>query len=156
MKNDTNKTNEQSMYAVADIQLAFDNDEIMKMLTNRANALKGGKFEKAKEIQEEMTQYKNKHFDDLTTPRNFFCTFHTEYAYKKALEILPLDFMKMGEDHMINISQATEPTDILWENRHIRKNIRRIRWVFAIILMAILSLCSFAFVFWLLKRKLLV
>ena len=35
------------MYAVADIQLAFDNNEIMKMLTDRANALKAGKFDKA-------------------------------------------------------------------------------------------------------------
>ena len=50
MKNDKNESAEQSMYAIADIQLAFDNDVIMKMLTNRANALKAGKFDKAKEI----------------------------------------------------------------------------------------------------------
>ena len=37
-----------SMYAVADLQLAFDNNTMMKMLQNRANALKSAKFEKAK------------------------------------------------------------------------------------------------------------
>ena len=39
-----------SQYAVADLQLAFDNDQMMSMLTSRADALKAGKFEKAKEI----------------------------------------------------------------------------------------------------------
>ena len=66
MRNDKNQSAEYSMYAVADIQLAFDNNEIMKMLTDRANALKAGKFEKAKEIQEKMTQYKNDNFEALT------------------------------------------------------------------------------------------
>ena len=66
MRNDKNQSAEQSMYAVADIQLAFDNNEIMKMLTDRANALKAGKFERAKQIQEKMTQYKNENFDELT------------------------------------------------------------------------------------------
>ena len=69
-----------------------------------------------------MTAYKNEHFDALTTPVAFFCTFHTEYAYKKALEILPLKFLNMDEHHHIKLGQATEPTDILWENRHIKKS----------------------------------
>jgi len=31
-----------------------------------------------------MTEYKNKHFDELTEPKYFFCTFHTEHAYTVA------------------------------------------------------------------------
>mgnify|MGYP000845282714 FL=1 len=82
------------MYAVADIQLAFDNSAMQKMLTKRADALKAGKFDKAKDIQRQMTKYKDLNFDALTTPRLFYCTFHTEYAYKKAIQFNSFNFMK--------------------------------------------------------------
>lgn len=84
MKHDTNKQFPQSMYAVADIQLSFDNAPMLNRLQKRADALKSAKYEKAKEIQQEMTEYKNKHFDELTEPKYFFCTFHTEHAYTVA------------------------------------------------------------------------
>ena len=72
---------------MADLQLAFDNDGMLKMLEKRANALKKGKFDTAKKIQKEMTDYKNENLDQLTMPQNFYCTFHTEYAYNKAIEV---------------------------------------------------------------------
>ena len=34
-----------------------------------------------------MTRFKNENFEKLTTPKNFFCTFHTEYAYSLALKL---------------------------------------------------------------------
>ena len=75
----------ESNYSVADLQLAFDNDGMLKMLEKRANALKKGKFAEAQKIQKEMTDYKNENLDELTVPKNFYCTFHTEYAYHKAI-----------------------------------------------------------------------
>ena len=47
MQNDTDKKVLQSIFAVADLQLAFDNDGMLKMLEKRANALKKGKFVEA-------------------------------------------------------------------------------------------------------------
>jgi len=38
------------MYAVADIQLSFDNAPMLNRLQKRADALKSAKYEKAKEI----------------------------------------------------------------------------------------------------------
>ena len=32
-----------------------------------------------------MTALKKEKYDVLTTPKNFFCTFHYEYAYKQAI-----------------------------------------------------------------------
>ena len=67
--------------------MAFDNDKMFKFLEKRANALKAGKFELANKIEHEMTDYKNKEgvLEDLTRPKMFYCTFHTEFAYSRAL-----------------------------------------------------------------------
>ena len=54
------------------------------------------------------------------------------------------------------MKQASEATDILWENRHIRKKYRYCRWFLIVLVMIILSVGAFTFIFWLLKRKLLV
>mmetsp|Transcript_11594 Transcript_11594/g.14628 ORF Transcript_11594/g.14628 Transcript_11594/m.14628 type:complete len:96 (+) Transcript_11594:1563-1850(+) len=87
MKLDENQNAPQSTYAVGDLQLAFDNTKIMAFLQKRALALRKGKFEQAREIQEEMTKYKSENLADLTTPRVFYCTFHHEYAYHLAIEV---------------------------------------------------------------------
>jgi len=100
------------LYAVADLQLAFDNDKMMKFLELRANALKKGQFEKARQISEKMTAYKNDNFEILTKPKLFFCTFHHELAYSKSIN---KDFEIFGD--ITKVRQATEPTDIIWENR---------------------------------------
>lgn len=99
-----------------------------------------------------MTEHKNKHFDDLVTPRNFFVTFHNEYAYHKAIEVANFTF----NGHSIAVKQATEPTDIIWENRHIRKRERTLRWMMVIIIMTALAFGAFAGIVFLLKRKLLI
>ena len=41
-----------------------------------------GKFDKANDVELKMTALKKDNYDKLTTPKNFFCTFHYEYAYK--------------------------------------------------------------------------
>ena len=43
-----------------------------------------------------MTDYKNENLEELCVPKNFYCTFHTEYAYHKAIEINTFNFM--GEE----------------------------------------------------------
>ena len=47
---DKEKVAKAKIYAVADLQLAFDNTPLMKLLEQRAFALKAGKFEKARKI----------------------------------------------------------------------------------------------------------
>ena len=54
------------------------------------------------------------------------------------------------------MKQASEATDILWENRHVRKKYRYVRWCFIVLIMIILSIGAFTFIIWLLKRKMLV
>ena len=115
MKLDADTNAPQSTYAIADLQLAFDNGEVQNMLQKRAVALRSGKFEKVRKIQEEMTKYKNENFEELTTPKVFYATFHHEYAYHKAVEV-----NKKEQFSFLNVQSkirdATEPTDIIWEN----------------------------------------
>ena len=138
------------IYEVADIQLAFDNNQMMNLLAKRANALRKRNFAKAKRIQEQMTKYKNENFEKLFIPKKFFCTFRTEYAYHKALEVNTFQFQ--GED--INIAQAQEPTDIIWENRHFTKTDRRFRFMIVVLVMSILALFAFLVIILTLKQKL--
>ena len=98
-----------------------------------------------------MTERKNENFNDLTMPKFFYCTFHTEYALHKAVEVNTFELL--GED--TKIVQATEPTDIIWENRHIRKSERNIRWFFVALTMALLTMIVFTIIVWLLKKKIL-
>jgi len=125
---------------------------MMSLLEKRANFLMAGKFEKANEVEDQMTELKNTKYDELTTPKAFYCTFHQEYAYIKALFIV--NFMFEGDD--IKVKQATEPTDIVWENRHISSCGRKMRWVIAIILMTLCTFAAFTFLLWLIKKKLMI
>ena len=140
------------LYKVADLQLAFDNDKMLSMLEARGTALKAMKFEKAEEIQQKMTNYKNENFESITTPKAFYCTFHSEYAYTTALFLNELEVM--GES--FPATQAAEPTDIIWENRPIRKMENRIRRVIVVCIMVIMSFAVFTIIVFLVKRKLII
>lgn len=54
------------------------------------------------------------------------------------------------------MTQATEPTDIVWENTHYRKGMRRFRILVVLVVMGLLAFGVFMLVIWLLKRKLLI
>ena len=49
-----------STYAVADLQLAFDNDDMMTQLEKRANFLKKRQFAKANEVELKLTEINDK------------------------------------------------------------------------------------------------
>lgn len=74
--------------------------------------------------------------DQLQTPVSVFATFETEEGYRRATyfeeylglleagEVKAEDSLICAEDkyilgHEIEIQEASEPSDIIWENRHI-------------------------------------
>ena len=100
-----------------------------------------------------MTKYTQENVDLLRAPKHFYVTFHHEYALFKTLEHAkkkPFDLF--GDE--VKIKAATEPTDIIWENRHIRKKWRRVRWVVALLLMLIFATLGFMLIILLIKNKL--
>ena len=54
---------------------------MLKFLEERANALKAADFNKATKIELEMTDFKDKHYDDITTPNTAYCTFMNHEAF---------------------------------------------------------------------------
>ena len=80
------------MSKVADLQLAFDNAELLRLLEQRANFLKAAKFDEANEVEEKLTQLKNENFEKFMRPNTFYVTFKYEDTLIKALEMKPFEF----------------------------------------------------------------
>ena len=87
-------------------------------------------------------------------PKVFFATFHTEHAYYISQQPNIKEFNFEGSP--IELKQAAEPTDIIWENRHIRKSERNWRWCSILIVMALLTFGVFTIMVYLVKQKLIV
>lgn len=79
-----------------------------------------------REVEQEISKLKNEKFKDLTRPVGAFITFEEEDAYNLAQKyepqysltgkLLPPKTQFLDEDFYL--IPATEPTNIIWENRH--------------------------------------
>ena len=65
---------------IVDIQFTFWNEEMLKLLKRRANALRKVKFEKVRKIEAKMDELKDRKFEKLRTPNSFYCTFEKTKA----------------------------------------------------------------------------
>ena len=108
-----------------------------------------------REAEQKISVLKNTQFSDLTRPISAFITFEEEDAYLLALEF-QREFSITGalspsKDVLLNegmyFEKATEPTNIIWENRYLtpRERFSRALKVSAMIL--VLILISFTIIF---------
>ena len=105
---------------------AFRNAELIRLLRERGVIIKQEKWDKIEVIDRKINDLKNNHLEDLTTPCSAFMTFQCEEGYNRATRIdeainndpalKPLTIWL--DDYTLDIKQACEPTDIIWENRH--------------------------------------
>lgn len=114
------------------------------------------KFDKMREVEKEISQLKDEKFHDLTKPVDAFITFEEEDGsiigqnYEAEFNFfgkrLPAKTKFLGTEFFL--TESTEPTNIIWENRHWTPSdyIRRGAIVFTII--TILILASFGLIFW--------
>ena len=80
-----------------------------------------------RQIDQKINELKDSDFDRLTTPCAVFMTFETEEGYNRALEMEKTckdnpdlqHLMVWLEKHKFEIKAAAEPSDIIWENRHV-------------------------------------
>lgn len=107
----------------AQITFAFNNAVIVQQLINRGAAIKSENWKKVTQIEhlisEELTMDESPLIDKLQRPVSAFVTLETEEAYNRALQYNDpaLPQMKfLGQE--IELQAASEPTDIIWENRH--------------------------------------
>jgi hypothetical protein len=84
------------------------------------------RFDKMREVEQEISNMKNEHYDKLTKPVDAFITFEEEDGLIISQEYEPKFTMTgkreaakrefMGEE--LFFTESTEPTNIIWENRH--------------------------------------
>ena len=95
----------------------------------------------------------------MQSPCDIFVTFENEEGYNRALKLNQLvedGILKPHFEHLLGdkleIEPATEPTDIIWENRHLTNKIRRRRNI-CVSIVILLMLCASGSVIFVLSTK---
>ena len=117
---------------VADIVFSFNNTALILALRKRGQLIASQKFDKMRE-QEEVVNRLFEDFDKLTVPVSAFITFEEEDGKIIALKYNG-DKQLLGQS--LKLINASEPTDIIWENRHFTwfDYVKRQTFAFCIIL----------------------
>jgi len=111
---------------VAVTTMAFDNREIIALLRERADYIKKEKWDKMREVMQRINDLKRDHFHQLITPCSIFITFESEEGSYLAKSLYTICEMNSSLEHLnywltgkhtITIKRASEPSDIIWENR---------------------------------------
>ena len=110
-------------------------------LEKRANALRSADFEKATEIELEMTEYKDAHYHELMQPNTAYCTFKYYQAFQAILNKDGFEYK--GEKLLVR--RANQPTNVLWENFEMTAGKRKIRYCFIILFIVVLGFLYFCF-----------
>ena len=126
-----------------DIQFAFNNYKLINLLKKRGAAITALNFDKMRDYDKELEAmiHDKDNYDDITRPVCAFITFESDDHYNEACSFAKVKgFAKMKEaaaqaggaakKEKIQIEvlgnndpefiPATEPTNIIWENRHIK------------------------------------
>jgi hypothetical protein len=139
---------------IANITFGFANQDLLKILTERGTLVAKGKFEKVPPLNEKIEQMSKEHRAEYIRPVAAFLTFERQEGKDRCLKyfadpnetrkvedidgqqegsetvdleariIEEVDKALLGVD-MVCYS-ACEPSDIVWENRHVTVHRRRI------------------------------
>lgn len=111
---------------IADIAFAYDNADLINALKARGNHIMYQRFDKMREVEAQISTMKNEKYQQLTKPVDAFITFEEEDGLILSQEFEPKFTMTgkrlpsketfMGEE--LFFTESTEPTNIIWENRH--------------------------------------
>ena len=85
-------------------------------MKQRGAQIKAGNFQKVAEIEDKINTLKSENLEHYTRPVFAFITFEKEQGYAIGSAYDSKDPVFLGQP--IKICEATEPTDIIWENRH--------------------------------------
>ena len=111
---------------VALTTFAFKNADIVNLLKKRGKVIETENWDEMEGIDAKINQLKNDKLLELTTPCSVFMTFENEEGVNRAINFnktIAADpkFKKLGiwlNRFETEITKASEPSDIIWENRH--------------------------------------
>ena len=133
---------------IADITFSFNNSKLISILRQRGYAIARQKFEDVKKKDLEINALMNDPVEKqkMIVPTAAFITFEEEDAYILACTINEEQKKEKDETKRNKIlgqpyrlKAASEPTDIIWENRHFTKRdyLKREIFAYTIILIAL-------------------
>lgn len=99
-----------------------------------------GEWKKVEKISKKLNKLKNSKLEKLTKPVSAFVTFETEEGYLRALKSTE-NITLLGERAVM--TQASEPTNIIWENREVGFISRFFRGIGILLILALI--CTFCF-----------
>lgn len=143
---------------IAATNFAFDNADLINLLKARGEAITADDFDKMRTIDKQINELKKTNLANLTRPVSVFMTFENEEGVQRALqfedrEMKPDDSTEFKEmyqwlgDQTIEIQQASEPSDIIWENRHFTPAQRFKKGIIVSFIIGLALLASFVVVF---------
>lgn len=143
---------------IAILTFAFDNPKVIAWLKERGDAIKTENWANLHKVNNKIRlALKNDRnlLDKLQTPCSVFATFQTEEGYQRALNynsVLETNAEEYGRyeyflDQKIDIQPASEPTDIIWENRQFSEDDRTFRRVIVGITILFMLCISFSVIF---------
>jgi hypothetical protein len=115
------------------------------------------KYDKAAEVEKQIMEYKDANIKDLIRPVDAFITFEEEngkniaekFKQKKTIWGAKQPSQKefLGDD--LILAKATEPTNIIWENRHftpidiLRRSLKALACIFVLLIISFLTIYYF-------------
>ena len=127
---------------VADIVFSFNNSRLIKALRARGGSIASQDFDDMREQEGKISEL-FQDFNALTVPTSAFITFESDDSANAAKEIRESDSKTMkliGQD--MKFKTVSEPTDIIWENRHFTRRDYFFRQLWAFIIIAVLMFGS--------------
>lgn len=130
---------------IAEVCFNFNNSKIIQLLVKRGNALKNGQAVKAREIEEEIEKIRNEDYDKVIVPESAFIIFEQEEGAHRALELKKIKF----HGKSLKFKKPSQPSDIIWENRHIPKLTWAYKAFVASLVIFLLLCATFAVIYFL-------
>lgn len=140
---------EEDKVKVAQITMAYNNSQIIKRLQQRGLLIKKEQWAKLEqknqeilnEIKAEPLPGKTSLLDKLQTPVSVFATFESEEGYQRACAYGNYAQRAIC-GQKFELQEASEPSDIIWENRHFtphQRTVKRLIIYFVIIVLLCIS-----------------
>ena len=128
--------------AINQICFSFNNNDVIKLLIERGDAIKYGNIIKANKIEDKIKQLKDKQYLEMSMPKSAFIIFDDEEGAHRALSTKPnsIKFLDKGLD----FKKPSQPSDIIWENRHISKIVWLTKFIIALLVIILLLVATFA------------
>ena len=128
------------------------------MLEKRGQAIINMNRDQIEELDNQITELKNENREQFCKPVSAFITFETQEGYERAIGFeqtrkcgFPVAPKKNLLSCPMHLNPASEPTNIIWENRHVNFLTRLTRASIVIAIMVLLMAGTFT-IFYYMKR----